>query len=73
MNLSSFEPDVTGLPRHDLRLRQWINDWYACAISDGFIEAPYELDDATAERLAGYFDFGLTPDEGVGAVFRPLH
>jgi hypothetical protein len=61
------QPETT----HDLRL--WMNAWYDRALADGFIYAPFELDDATARRLYGYFDAGLTPLEGVCALFGTVH
>jgi hypothetical protein len=48
----------------EAELRQWITDWYGYAISAGFIEPPYKLDNATAERLEAYFKVGLAPNEG---------
>jgi hypothetical protein len=50
-----------------------MNAWYDRALADGFIYAPFELDDATARRLYGYFDAGLTPLEGVCALFGTVH
>jgi hypothetical protein len=65
-NLSNLSPE-------EAELRQWITNWYGYAISAGFIEPPYELDNATAERLWAYFTVGLTPNEGAGVMFGRLH
>jgi hypothetical protein len=39
----------------------------------GFIQPPYLLDESRAERLAGYFNVGLTPAEGALAFFGTVH
>jgi hypothetical protein len=54
-------------------LRAWLSDWYDHAFATGFIRPPFILDDATALRLEGYFDVGLTPAEGVNAIFGVVH
>lgn len=65
--------DESELPAEEAELRQWITAWYQSAVRIGYIEPEYELDHATAERLEGYFHFGLTPIEGAGVVFGLLH
>jgi hypothetical protein len=73
MNATFPEPDLSGLPPEEMRLRQWMATWYHFALEDGYILPQFELDMETAERLEGYFKVGLTPDEGVGALFGTLH
>jgi hypothetical protein len=73
MNPSTLDTDLSGLPTAVLPFRQWMTAWYLYAVADGQIERSYNLDDATAERLEGYFKTGLTPSEGVGALFGALH
>lgn len=73
MRPSTLDPDLSGLPAAVLPFRQWMTAWYLYAVADGQIETTYNLDDATAERLEGYFNTGLTPSEGVGALFGALH
>lgn len=65
--------DGWDVPPQEAELRQWIVAWYQSAVTGGHIEPPYELDNATAERLEGYFQFGLTPTEGVDICFGRLH
>ena len=73
MNTSSVDHAVWGLKPEETALRQWIVTWYHFAVDEGFIEPDYELDDATAARLEGYFQAGLTPGESAGVVFGRLH
>jgi hypothetical protein len=73
MNTSFVDQDALGLPAEETALRQWIIAWYHHAVHDGFVEPQYQLDEATATRLEGYFLAGLTPGDGVGAVFGTLH
>ncbi len=54
-------------------LQAWIHAWYHQAVNDGFICPPFEMDNATATRLHGYFDAGLTPCDGVLACFSTIH
>ncbi|CAB3806351.1 hypothetical protein LMG28614_06376 [Paraburkholderia ultramafica] len=63
----------SGLPQHIIDLRAWISDWYDHAVAAGFVRPPFMLDDATAERLEGYFMVGLTPAEGAAAFFGSVH
>jgi hypothetical protein len=65
--------ELSNVSPEEAELRKWIIDWYAYAMSVSFIEPPYELDNATAERLEGYCKVGLTPNEGAGAMFGRLH
>jgi hypothetical protein len=39
----------------------------------GFIQPPYLPDECKAERLAGYFNVGLTPAEGALVFFGAVH
>jgi hypothetical protein len=73
MSTSCLDRDLAGLPEASLPFRQWMIAWYLYAVADGQIETTYNLDTATAERLEGYFATGLTPVEGVGALFGALH
>ena len=50
-----------------------MSEWYDHAFAIGFIRPPFILDDATALRLEGYFNVGLTPAEGVSAIFGVVH
>ncbi|MDE1008944.1 hypothetical protein PQR68_00350 [Paraburkholderia agricolaris] len=61
------------LSKHETELRVWMSEWYDHAFSIGFIRPPFILDDVTASRLEGYFNVGLTPVEGVNAVFGAVH
>lgn len=61
------------LSRHETELRVWMSEWYDHAFSTGFIQPPFILDDMTALRLEGYFNVGLTPAEGVSAMFGRVH
>lgn len=61
------------IPPQEAELRLWIVSWYQSAVTGGYIEPPYELDNATAKRLEGYFQHGLTPNEGVDICFGWLH
>jgi hypothetical protein len=54
-------------------LRTWLSDWYDHAYSVGYVYPPFELDQAIADRLEGYFKAGLTPVEGAVAFFRKMH
>jgi len=56
-----------------LALRMWMSVWYDHAVESGFIRAPFELNDADAERLEGYFSLGLTPQEGAVVFFSKSH
>ncbi|WP_025596718.1 hypothetical protein [Burkholderia sp. WSM2230] len=56
-----------------LALRMWMSVWYDHAVVSGFIRAPFELKDADAERLEGYFSLGLTPQEGAVVFFSKSH
>lgn len=62
-----------ALSTHETKLRAWLSEWYDHAFATGFIRPPFILDDATALRLEGYFDVGLTPAEGVKAIFGVVH
>jgi hypothetical protein len=73
MHITSVDSDVLGWPPEETALRQWITAWYYFAVDEGYIEPQYELDDATAARLEGYFQAGLTPGDGVTAVFGTQH
>lgn len=75
MNTSyaSSSYDAWELPPEERELRQWITDWYQSAVKSGYVEPPYELDNAMAERLEGFFRFGLTPAEGACVVFGTVH
>ncbi len=74
MNISILDPDALGvIPAEELALRQWVADWYDRALTDGHIQLTYELDEPMAERLEAYFKVGLTPDDGVDALFGTLH
>ncbi|HTI18562.1 MAG TPA: hypothetical protein VL598_12925 [Trinickia sp.] len=73
MNTSSVDHAVWGIKPEETALRQWLTAWYHFALSDGHIEPDYELDNATAERLEGYFRVGLTPGEGATATFGKVH
>jgi hypothetical protein len=73
MDTSFVDQDSLGLPPEETALRQWIIAWYHLAVSDGFVEPHYQLDEVTAARLEGYFQVGLTPGEGVDVVFGTLH
>ncbi|WP_250866458.1 hypothetical protein [Caballeronia sp. INSB1] len=64
---------LNALPAHAIGLRSWLNDWYDHAYKVGYVHPPFELDDATATRLEGYFQAGLTPAEGAIAFFANLH
>jgi hypothetical protein len=61
------------LSKHETELRVWMSDWYDHAFAIGFIRPPFILDDTTASRLEGYFNVGLTPAEGVNAIFGVVH
>ncbi|CAE6730880.1 hypothetical protein [Paraburkholderia haematera] len=61
------------LSGHETELRAWMSDWYDHAFAIGFIRPPFILDHATALRLEGYFNVGLTPAEGVNAIFGMVH
>lgn len=65
--------DAWELPPEERKLRQWITAWYQSAVRSGYVEPPYELDHAMAERLEGFFRVGLTPAEGASVVFGTLH
>ncbi|CAM2197191.1 conserved protein of unknown function [Paraburkholderia kururiensis] len=58
---------------HEANLRAWLSEWYDYAVSAGFIHPPYELKEAVAERLEGYFNVGLSPHEGATVFFGTLH
>ncbi|WP_434115223.1 hypothetical protein [Paraburkholderia caffeinilytica] len=61
------------LSRHETELRAWMSGWYDHAVTLGFIRPPFILDDATALRLEGYFNVGLTPADAVSAIFGVVH
>ena len=61
------------LSGHETELRAWSYQSLNHAFATGFIRPPFILDDATALRLEGYFDVGLTPAEGVNAIFGVVH
>jgi hypothetical protein len=61
------------LPADVLELRAWLIAWYDHAYKVGYVHPPFRLDDATADRLEGYFQAGLTPVEGATAFFSTLH
>lgn len=54
-------------------LKGWISVWYEQAVAARFIQPPFELDEHTANRLEGYFEAGLTPDDAVHAFFGVMH
>ncbi|KQR78381.1 hypothetical protein ASG35_07985 [Burkholderia sp. Leaf177] len=54
-------------------LKEWISLWYERAVAANFIHPPFRLDDPTAERLQGYFEVGLSPDDAVLAFFCVMH
>ncbi|MEM5338417.1 hypothetical protein [Paraburkholderia azotifigens] len=62
-----------ALPQYVIDLRTWISDWYDHAFKVGLVRPPFTLDDATADRLEGYFKAGLTPVEGAIAFFGTVH
>jgi hypothetical protein len=68
-----FDERATLQLEPPLDLRLWVNAWYDQAVADGFIYPPFELDEEIAKRLHGYFDVGLTPLEGVCALFGTVH
>jgi hypothetical protein len=59
--------------KHETELRAWMSAWYDHAFAIGFIRPPFILDHATAVRLEGYFNVGLTPEDGVNAMFGAVH
>jgi hypothetical protein len=61
------------LSMHETELRAWMSAWYDHAFAVGFIRPPFVLDHATAVRLEGYFNAGLTPEEGANAMFGVVH
>ena len=65
----------SGLQRQEdvCELSGWISVWYDQAVAARFISPPFVLDDTTADRLQGYFDVGLTPDDAVHAFFGVMH
>ncbi|RZF23676.1 hypothetical protein EVC45_43015 [Paraburkholderia sp. UYCP14C] len=63
----------TALPQDAIELRAWLSDWYDHAFNVGYIHPPFTLDEATADRLEGYFKAGLTPAEGAMAFFGSVH
>ena len=66
--------DNAGKPsRHETEFRAWLSAWYDHAFSIGLIRPPFILDDATAFRLEGYFNVGLTPAEGASVIFGVVH
>lgn len=66
--------DNTGeLSIYETELRAWMSEWYDRAFANGFIQPPFVLSDATAVRLEGYFNSGLTPAEGADAIFGVMH
>lgn len=74
MNISILDPEALAVvPAEEFALRQWLADWYDRALTDGHIQLTYELDEQTAARLEAYFNVGLTPDDGVDALFGRLH
>ncbi|AMM16648.1 MAG: hypothetical protein M3O74_25695 [Pseudomonadota bacterium] len=54
-------------------LKEWISLWYDRSVAAKFIRPPFRLDDPTAERLQGYFEVGLSPDDAVLAFFGVMH
>lgn len=58
---------------YETELRAWMSEWYDRAFADGFIHPPFALNQATAARLEGYFNAGLTPAEGASAIFGVMH
>jgi hypothetical protein len=73
MNVTSIDSDVWGWPPEETALRQWITAWFYFAVNEGYIEPQYELNDATAVRLEGYFQAGITPSEGADLIFGMVH
>jgi hypothetical protein len=66
--------DTTGeLSTYETDLRTWMSEWYDHAFAKGFIRPPFVLNDATAMRLEGYFNSGLTPAEGANAIYGVVH
>jgi hypothetical protein len=65
----------SGLERQEdvYELKGWISVWYDQAVAARFIDPPFVLDDTIADRLQGYFDVGLTPDDAVHAFFGVMH
>ncbi|WP_027797407.1 hypothetical protein [Paraburkholderia acidipaludis] len=62
-----------GLPQYEVKLREWMSQWYDHSVMKGFIQPPFLLDASKAERLEGYFVVGLTPAEGAQAFFGTVH
>jgi hypothetical protein len=62
-----------ALPLEVLELRAWLSDWYDHSFAVGYIRPPFTLDEATADRLEGYFQAGLTPAEGALLFFGVVH
>jgi hypothetical protein len=61
------------LSTYETELRAWMSEWYDRAFANGFIQPPFILSHATAVRLEGYFNSGLTPAEGAKAIFCVMH
>lgn len=62
-----------ALPQDEIELRAWLSDWYDHACAVGHIYPPYMLDEATADRLEGFFKADSTPAEGAMAFFGSVH
>ncbi|MGN8136150.1 hypothetical protein ACTJLC_15690 [Paraburkholderia sp. 22099] len=61
------------LSNYETQLRAWMSEWYDHAFASGFIQPPFVLNHATAVRLEGYFNLGLTPAEGANVIFGVVH
>ncbi|MGF6291734.1 hypothetical protein OKW50_006669 [Paraburkholderia youngii] len=60
-------------PQDVIQLRAWLSDWYDYVFAVGYIHPPFTLDEATTDRLEGYFKAGLTPAEGAILFFGIVH
>jgi hypothetical protein len=65
--------NLETLSRHEAEFRAWLSAWYDHAFKIGLIRPPFTLDNATALRLEGYFNVGLTPAEGASVIFGVVH
>jgi hypothetical protein len=61
------------MPQDVIELRAWLSDWYDHAFAVGYIYPPPMLDEATADRLEGFFKAGLTPARRREAFFGSVH
>jgi hypothetical protein len=67
------DPSVVAEELMLVDLKEWVSLWYERAVAAKFIRPPFQLDDPTAERLQGYFEVGLSPDDAVLAFFGVMH